>query len=97
MLADASRCIDDTVWRPVIVPFESSGVRLYRPPGFGALMTYIAIGPALVHCSVWSYVTPGITCVGRAAADGARISPKMTAVASLRTIGPRFTVAETAA
>ena len=29
------------VSRPVIVPFESSAFRLYRPPGFGAVITYI--------------------------------------------------------
>ena len=42
---DAARSIDDTRSRPLIVPFESSGVSLYRPCGFGAVTTYMTTGP----------------------------------------------------
>src|SRR5947208_1639930 len=95
--ADASRSISETVSRPTIVPFESSGISLYSPWGFGAVTTYITIGPAVVQRKTRSYVTPGITCVGRPAAGGVRISATGAAAKSLRDIRPRFTVAETAA
>src|SRR2546421_12093734 len=44
-----------------------------------------------------SYVTPGITCVGRPAAGGVRINATRATAKSLRDIRPRFTGAETAA
>src|SRR5947207_2725498 len=77
---DAARSIDDTVSRPVIVPLDRSGVSRYSPCGFGAVTTYIAIGPADVHRRMRSYVTPGISCVGRAEAGGTKINPTTTAM-----------------
>jgi len=44
-----------------------------------------------------SYVTPGMSCVGRATADGASSNEARTAKRSLRLIRPRFTLAEATA
>src|SRR5437870_11359713 len=70
---DTRRSIDDTVSRPVIVSFESDGVTLYSPPGFGAVTTYARTGPFSTR---WSYVTPGMICAGRAAAGCAGTSAR---------------------
>src|SRR6185503_18781419 len=54
-------------------------------------------GPAGVQRRIRSYVTPGISCVGRAEAAGARTNARMTAKRSLRRIRPRITLAEATA
>src|SRR5437763_15514298 len=86
VICDATRrSIDDTVSRPVIVSFDSNGVTLYKPPGFGAVTTYACTGPLSTR---WSYVTPGMICDGRASAAGARTSPRKTTASSLPGLTP---------
>src|SRR3954465_15455391 len=57
----------------------------------------MTIGPAGVQRRIRSYVTPGISCVGRAEAAGTRTNATTTAKRSLRLIRPRLTVAEATA
>jgi hypothetical protein len=54
VVGDSRRCIWLRVSRPGITPFESTGSSEYRPPGFGAVRTWITTGPWRVNSSRFS-------------------------------------------
>src|SRR3954454_6704734 len=94
---ETARSIEETRSRPLIVPFESNGLSLYNPCGFGAVTTYIAIGPAGVQRRMRWYATPGISRVTAAGAGGASSNTARKAKVTVRRIRPQFTLAQAAA